>query len=458
LSNSSLDGRSVSGLGSMSNPITRDPLRRTAMIVLALILIVTGSYVRTRSLDEGNSLDWLVLVQLALTMCGGCLGLLLMRRDSRLGFGARALVVYLLALLVTSFFSLYFTTVFGYWVLLTGTAALCMGLVGSAPTEDSLRAVEKLVLATISFMLLKDTLVDALVFAPQIDRMEELGIEMYRFGMGSTSSNSMGLLAALAFWMSFSAAPERSRPALWKVFWRGLFATVVILTRTRIALSALVIGAVVRWWFVHWHSRNERSNAVLIATPCITASLVLVLAIGWLWRFPLIADTVHFVNRGETAETIMSVTGRTDIWTYAMTRSFESPLAIAFGHGYSASKLVLNQDNRLAGFFAYHSHNTFLEVLLSTGLMGFLPFLVLIVYGTTWLVRFSEVCRSFSLGFTLRAATVMSAIVSSTMTESELAVKVGPVVILFVFYLLCLDRRLAFSRLPAPGVGYARRG
>src|SRR5689334_5844227 len=167
LSSSSLDALSASGRCSMSNTVTRDPLRRTAMIVLSLILIVTGSYIRTRSLDEGTSMDWLVLVQLGFTMFGGCLGLLLMRRSPRSGFAAHIVAVYLLAVLVTSLFSLYFATVFGYWILLTGTVTLCIGLVASAPTEESLRSVEKLILATVCFMLLKDTLVDAFIFAPQ---------------------------------------------------------------------------------------------------------------------------------------------------------------------------------------------------------------------------------------------------------------------------------------------------
>src|SRR5439155_17524272 len=122
-----------------------------------------------------------------------------------------------------------------------------------------------------------------------------------------------------------------------------------------------------------------RSEAI-VAVPCLVASIVLFLAIAWLWRLPLVTGAVDFVNRGEDSETVMSVTGRTDIWSYATKRIVEGPIATVFGHGYGVSKSVLNENNWRISFFAYHAHNTFLEVVLSTGLVGGLPFVVLIVY------------------------------------------------------------------------------
>jgi O-antigen ligase len=432
----------------ISSTIATDRLRRAGMLVLALILVTTGSYIRERVAEERSELDWLVIVQVGLALAGAYLGTQLIRRHPLSGFGTTVLAVYLLAVAASAPFSSYAALVAGYWLLLAGTSVLCMGLVSSSVTEESLRDVENLILATLSFMLLKDALIDAFYFQPQVERLEEQGIEMYRFGMGSTSSNSMGLLAAAAFWMSFKTPSEKGARNVLRFLWRGLFVAVVLLTRTRIALAALLWSGVLRWWFVHRRQRSSRPHSILIAMPCIIVSCVLLVTIGLLWRVPLITGTLDLVNRGEDSDTMMSVTGRTDVWPYAVKRILEGPTSTVFGHGYGTSKSVLNENNSTASFFAYHAHNTFLEVLLSTGVLGALPFLLLVVYSLTWLVRFSWLLESFSLGFALRAATVVSAILNSTMTESELAIKIGPVLVVYLFYVLSLDRQAAFLRAP----------
>src|SRR2546427_432397 len=221
---------------SISSSVTTNWLRRAGMIVLALLLVTTGSYIRWRGIDDQNAVDWLVLVQIGLSVIGACLGVLLILKHSLGGFGAAVLAAYLVAVITSSLFSSYAVLVVGYWVLLAGTSVLCMGLVSSSLTEDSLRQVENFIFASVSFMLLKDTLIDAFYFRPMVDVMEDMGVEMYRFGMGSSTANLMGLLAAVAFWMSFKTPTEKTAGKVWRFFWRGLFAAVVLLTRARIAL------------------------------------------------------------------------------------------------------------------------------------------------------------------------------------------------------------------------------
>ena len=78
--------------------------------------------------------------------------------------------------------------------------------------------------------------------------------------------------------------------------------------------------------------------------------------------------------------------------------------------------------------------------MVSTGLIGTLPFVLLITRSLKWLTRFGDMAASFSKLFALRAAAVITAVISSTMTESDLATKIGPLVIVFIFYVLVLDR------------------
>jgi hypothetical protein len=84
--------------------------------------------------------------------------------------------------------------------------------------------------------------------------------------------------------------------------------------------------------------------------------------------------------------------------------------------------------------------------VLATGLVGAVPFFVLLGYSLKWFAGFSKVRLAFSSGFALRAITVIAAVLSSTSTETDLANKVGPVLIVYLFYLLSLDHQAAFAR------------
>ena len=142
-------------------------MRHLGMVLLVGILVVTGSYVRTRTVDESNTLDWLVILQVGLCSAGGVVGGLLTRKHSAGGTGARLLVLYFVAVIVSAAFSPYFSLAAGYWILLAGTSLLCIGLVSSSPTETSLRRLEFVILGTLMVMLLKDSIIDFFFLEPE---------------------------------------------------------------------------------------------------------------------------------------------------------------------------------------------------------------------------------------------------------------------------------------------------
>ncbi|HYR88199.1 MAG TPA: O-antigen ligase family protein [Terriglobia bacterium] len=408
------------------------------MILLAAILLITGSYVRTRTLEESDTADWLVLVQLGMCVAGAFVGCSLIRKHSLGGPGGRRLIAFCLAVITSGLFSSYFKLVAGYWVLLVGTGLLCIGLVSSSGTEPSLRRVEALILVTLSLMIVKDTILSLFILEP-IEAQD-----VFRLGEGVTNANLLGLTAALAFCMSLGM-PAKSNAA--RISWfalRGLFAAVILLSRSRIALIAVVVGFVIRLWFSKRNSLRTRSYA-LGAIPCCIGSLVVLASLTWTMELQPVTALVDFVNRGEGAGEVISLTGRMEIWPYAVQRVFDGTTSLIFGHGYGASKEVLNESNWRASFLAYHSHNTVLELLVATGLLGTLPFLLLVSYSLKWLTRFVELCKSFSVVLALRAIAVIAAILSSTVTESDLATKIGPLMIVFMFYVLALDRQAVFT-------------
>jgi O-antigen ligase len=415
-------------------------LHATGIAILVLILFVTGSFIRERNVDESDTADWLVILQLGLCLSGGAIGLILIANSSGSGPGARRLIVYLIAIIFSIVFSPYFQLAAGYWALLAGTSLLCMGMICTSPDEQSLRRIECFVVYTFALMLLKDAILDWFYIEPIDDGT------VYRLGEGTTSANGMGLSAAVAFCMSYVTARNGRSSGLWRYGCQVLFFAVVLLSRSRIGLLGVVVGMCVRWWLHQRTSPQPRSHLLLASIPCWVGTMVLVAMILWTMGVQPLTAMVDFVNRSEDEATLMSVTGRTEIWSYAVARVFDGARTLAFGHGYGVSKFVLNENNWTASFFAYHSHNTVLEVLLSTGIAGVLAFLLWLAYGLKWLTSFSQLTVPFSLEFALRAASVMAAIGFSTLTEADLATKIGPVTIVFIFYALAIDRRTAFRR------------
>src|SRR2546425_10515409 len=133
-----------------------DRLRITGMFILSVILVLTGSFVRARFGDDVDTADWLIFIQVGICVLGGFVGLLLMKRCGAGGFGTRAFIAYMLAVIVSGAFSAYVRFVFGYWLLLAGTGLLLAGLVSCSPSPESLGRLEKLILLTLAALLLTD--------------------------------------------------------------------------------------------------------------------------------------------------------------------------------------------------------------------------------------------------------------------------------------------------------------
>jgi O-antigen ligase len=413
-------------------------LRYAGLILLAVILVITGSHIRTRTLEDSDTADWLVFLQLGMCVAGGFVGCLLIRKHSLGGSGSRRLIVYLLAVITSGLFSSYFRLVAGYWILLAGTGLLCIGLISSSRTETSLRQLESLIIATLALMIVKDTIL-GLFFLEPIEEQD-----VFRLGEGVTNANLLGLTAALTFCMSLGMSAKSAASRISWFALRGLFLAVIVLSRSRIAFVAVVVGYVVRLWFSKRTSQRIAPYA-LGAIVCCIGSLVVMGALGWALELRPVTRLVDFANRGEGTADLISLTGRSEIWPYAVQRVFEGTRSLIFGHGYGASREVLNENNWRASFIAYHSHNTYLELLVATGLAGTLPFLLLVSYSLKWFRRFFELLQSFSLGLALRAVGVIAAILTSTITESDLATKIGPLMIVFMFYVLALDRQAVFT-------------
>lgn len=400
------------------------------------IMLLVGTYFRIRSQDVATELDWLVLAQVLACMAGGVLGVSLIRRSSHLGLGGKILLIYVITVGVSIIFSPYTKIVLGYWILLLGTTLLIMGLVQKAQTIRSLWQIEKAWLFTVVVIIIKDT-ITSLFLVDQYKIGEMIG-GPFRLGMGVTHANEISLMAALGFWMTFRKDEVKSSFLFWLL--RILFLVVIAMSRTRSSMICIVMGGVVWFWFKKGFQENISFN-LRIALPNFFVAFIIFGILMLSFGVPGMNEAFSYFNRGMDSNVLLSISGRTEIWPYAFERIVDTPFTILFGHGYGVSRFVLNEGAGSSSFYAYHAHNTFLEVLLAIGLLGFIPFVLLAVYNFKWLTAFRQLSQEFSPEFALRAISIFTMVSISSLTEAYLVTKIHPITMISIFYLLSLDRR-----------------
>jgi O-antigen ligase len=79
------------------------------------------------------------------------------------------------------------------------------------------------------------------------------------------------------------------------------------------------------------------------------------------------AFLLKMVSRSGDVGEITSFTGRTEIWNAVLKLSAAEPW---MGYGYASSVFVLPQHASEVGFATSHAHNVFLQLLLTTGVVG----------------------------------------------------------------------------------------
>lgn len=190
-----------------------------------------------------------------------------------------------------------------------------------------------------------------------------LGIQI-RGLIPAVDANGVGDLGAVAALISYRRLLTAGNPhrALHGIVLAVGLGTVV-LAQSRSPLIGLLAGMVL----VHVLSRRA---AWLAAFAGGTAVLLLYTRLGEIvWSYFL---------RGQTPELFASLSGRTSWWSAAWPAFLESPVA-GYG-GYAGARFVVL--NHLGTNELSSIHNGFFEVLLGTGLLGFVPFLAAIV--TIW--------------------------------------------------------------------------
>jgi hypothetical protein len=407
-------------------------LYRVGIVLFVAVLVLHGTHLRLRSEAGAPTVDWVVLGRVIVCAAAAVIGLMMIRRTGPVGWGGTMLLGYGLATALSGLRCPYRATVLGYSILLLGASLLTIVLVYAARNLDQLRRIERTWFVTVAVLVIKDTVTSHLTEPARPTH------DVPRLGAGVTNPVELSLLAALLFWLSFGAERRCPKAVMWG--FRAVLMYILIAAKTRTSIFAFLVGGLLY---------------VVLAAPDRLKRIVTVGAVsGTLLSFCLLSvysnqswagDTVDYLKRGQDSEGLASMTGRTQIWNHVLPKISETPI---LGHGYGVSRLTMGKP-RDAGFQPFNCHNTMLEVLFSTGLVGLIPFTVMLLYSLRWIVRYTRLAKVFSRALALHAACAVGALLAGSLSEARLCVRLTPFQPLFFFYLATLDRERHFLRLAA---------
>jgi len=406
-------------------------LFKFAIFVWIVILFLSGTYIRHRPGDVEPEVDWLVLAQISVCLFGAVVGIALMHKTIHWGKGAKLLLLYLIVTGFSVAVSSYPTSVLGYWILLSGVGLLTMGLVKRSHTDKDLKLLENAWFVTISLILLKD-----MILAVQHLNMS-MDSETTRLGMGVTHAVGMSFLAGLAFWISLRTR-TKNHILLWIL--RLVFLFIIAASKTRISLIGFILAGL---FFMVFAMRRYSFRWILVSCSFVSIFIICVLCLSFDLSWAI--STFGNLNRGQDITEITSLTGRTEIWPYVINKIFHGPIRFLFGHGYGISRLALNEGADAPPFYAYHCHNAFLEHFFGMGFFGLILFVLIVVYGIGWLIRFNKNIQYFQPDFIAHAGCVVIMFLVSFATEAQVGNKINPAMILYLFYILALDKKIDYT-------------
>ncbi|MBN2312534.1 MAG: O-antigen ligase family protein, partial [Sedimentisphaerales bacterium] len=308
---------------------------------------------------------------------------------------------------------------------------LMIGLVYHTRNFTQVQTVERVWFFTVAILVVKDALT-AFFFteAPPLDGES-------RLGMGVTHATELSLFSVLIFWMSFGFKGGTYRIFLWP--FRIFLICVMIAAKSRTPIVGFAMGGLC-YFFLNTRDALKRGLVISCAT-CLMVFLLFAMTLGQSWA----KGMSSYMKRGQDIKELASFTGRTFIWQHVLKESKKSPIV---GRGYGVSRLTMG-DVREADWEwePPHCHNEMLEVFFNTGLLGLIPFIVMILYNTKWIFNSVRLQEIFSRPIALHAMFLVMILLVSMMLEVRLSGRLSPVQPLYFFYLMLLDRRDYFRRL-----------
>ena len=253
----------------------------------------------------------------------------------------------------------------GYWAIVYLAGFTVIALVASSP--DPLAAgvtLNKLTwIITTAFILTlvilaRDTLVEGSGW--QMSGYSQIGKTQEVVGMAMSRSSGMARFAAVPGIVAFTLLWEAK--GLRRLLWAAPFvgsAFLIYIMQSRGAIVGFAGSLVFVAWFL---SRRTRVIGIIAI-----AILVFALAIN-----AIPEEIISHLTRGQSAEEMQSMTGRTQYWADGWVEIMKSPI---WGWGFQADRMLIGG----------HVHNTYMYALMTAGFAGAGLFVAGLVW-TWWLM------------------------------------------------------------------------
>jgi len=254
------------------------------------------------------------------------------------------------------------TTYSAYWQLtavrglqLVVATGLSMLLFVAPPTLSTLKS--RIELQRLALGIILALVWVTMIVAPSMVRHASPG-GAPRLGGTLIWATPLGCVAGLVTLSGFVSVLERS-PRRWQMGVFGALAALTLLaTRSRAPTLALAVACLIvlvhlrRYWLI-W---------------------LLVLVVAVVGPFTVDATT-ELVMRGQDRQLFFGLSGRIPLWLFGLEYIAEKPF---LGYGFVAgSRIVVSGD--FGSWQPSHMHNAVLEVLVSVGLLGFVPFMIAVL-------------------------------------------------------------------------------
>jgi len=226
----------------------------------------------------------------------------------------------------------------------------------ATPYENILKTYKLIILLLI--ILLAIFTIEAIV-APSIVLLPSRGSIPFtmRGYIPLYNGNSLAFLCAIVAFFAFCRAINFKKNKNLFIFLFIWSFIVLILAQSRTSLVGLMVAIIVFTYF----NKNKKTLYSLIALSILLSLLATVAgSIG------------AYLTRGQSAELVGSLSGRTHGWEASMEAFYASPIV---GHGFAAAA----RTDILGVEGASTLHGAIFDVMVGTGLMGLIPWLLSIV-------------------------------------------------------------------------------
>jgi O-Antigen ligase len=198
-----------------------------------------------------------------------------------------------------------------------------------------------------------------------------------RFTWPGTHPGTAATYLGLAFVILVAGGRLLTRFPAWSYWPRlVLFGATIYLRPTRSVIAAVVVAIAVALWF---RGRQTPVTRYLGLAYYLVGIGVLVMVAA--------QQLTGYLTRGESGESILSLSGRIPLWEFALGQFNTVPEWLG-GFGYGTARELLIPSESWAG----SAHSTWLELLLGIGVIGLLLAAADLVLLSTWLIR----SRTFS--------------------------------------------------------------